>query len=457
MYAIIVTGLLGMLLLYLGLFKKQSLLMPVGSAGLALMFIFSLSEWNHNHAWFGNMILLDNLSIMFNSGMILLCFLIFLISREYYKDVQLHVAEYYALFVFSLGGAFVMTSYTNLIMLFLGLEIISIPLYILAGSKKKSLRSNEASFKYFLLGSFASTFILLGITLVYGHTASFFLSDMQEFISKNPQLPLSFKTAILFILFGMAFKLALTPFHFWTPDVYEGAPSLVTGYMATIVKLASFAALWKLFSAGIIPVFKSLEIILILLAVLSLLVGNLTALRQQNFKRFIAYSGIGNSGFILILFLCNDPAVGKMIFFYQFVYSLAMLVALYVFYHVKKFSKGGENIDIFQGLWYRNPWLALSLIIALLSFAGIPLFAGFWAKYFVIFQAIQSGQLLLAILAIVLSLVAVYYYLSIIRRIIQKSENDTHLKPDSLSLLSLLILLICVVFLGLFPLALNYV
>lgn len=457
MYAIIVTGLLGILLLYLGLLKKPGLLMPVGAGGLILMFILSTLEWNQHNVWFNNMVAFDNLAILFNSGMILLCLLLFLISREYYKEVDLHLAEYYALFIFSLGGAFVMTSYQNLILLFLGLEIISIPLYILAGSKKKSLRSNEASFKYFLLGSFASTFILLGITLIYGHTASFNLNDLRLFIESHPELPVSFKTAVLFVLFGMAFKLALTPFHFWTPDVYEGAPLLVTGFMATVVKMASFAAMWKFFSAGIIPVFHALEIILLVLTIASLLIGNLTALHQQNFKRFIAYSGIGNSGFILILFLGHSPEAGKMVFFYQFVYSLSMLIALYVFFHVKKFSARGESIDIFTGLWYRNPFLGFALITAMLSFAGIPLFAGFWAKYFVIFHAIRDHHLLLALLAILLSLVAVYYYMSIIRRTIQKSDLMTELHPEPLSRLTLLILVICVVFLGLFPLTLNYV
>ncbi len=452
MYALIIVALLGILLLYIGLFKKYQLLMPVGLSGLIAALLVSILEVNQHKVWFNNMIMLNDLALAFNVSMIFFCIIFFLFSREYYKGIYESLAENYALFCFSLVGAMLLTSFTNLIMLFLGLEIMSIPLYILAGAKKKSLRSNEASFKYFLLGSFASAFLLLGITLMYGFTASFFLTDIRIFIlSHSGALPLAFKTGILFMLFGLAFKLAATPFHFWTPDVYEGSPSLVSTYMATIVKMASFAALWRLFTLMLMPVTEGIQIMFWVLAFLSMSVGNITALWQQNFKRFIAYSGIGNTGFMLILFIIGDTNLGRLLLYYLVSYSFSVVIGFFVFYVVKKNSDRGENLSIFDGLWYRNRKLAVALMVALFSLSGIPVFSGFWAKYFVFYYAVSMHFYTLTIIGILLSLVAVYYYLTVVKRIISKPSENSPITIEFTSLLAIFILTSAIVILGFYP------
>jgi NADH-quinone oxidoreductase subunit N len=457
MYALIIVALLGILLLYIGLFKKTALLMPVGIAGLVGAFLALGLEANMNASWFNKMLLLNDLALAFIGAMIFFCIIIFMFSREYYKGVSEGLAEYYALFCFSLVGAMLLTSFTNLIMLFLGVEIMSIPLYILAGSKKTSLRSNEASFKYFLMGSFASAFLLLGITLIYGFTASFFLSDIKDFlVAHQGNMPFTVKTGILFVLFGLAFKLAASPFHFWTPDVYEGAPSLVSTYMATIVKMGSFAALWRLFSLALIPVSEGIQITLWVLAFLSMAIGNVTALWQQNFKRFIAYSGIGNTGFMLILFITGNPELGRLLLYYLFAYALSVAIGFFVFFVVKKNSGNEENLSIFDGLWYRNRTLAVAFMVALMSIAGIPVFAGFWAKYFVFYNAVGANLYALTILGIVLSLIAVYYYMRVVKIIISPPHEISPIKYEFISHYAIIVLTVAIIILGIYPFIFGY-
>ena len=285
MSALIFTIVLGILVLYLGFVKNKSILSPVAVAGLVVSIILSVKDWGLGSKYFHDMIIFDNFSIAFNVSMLIVTILIFLFGIDYYKRMEHHVAELYALMIFALTGAFLMTSYSNLIMLFLGIEILSIPLYVLAGGKKASYRSNEASFKYFMMGSFATTIFLFGIALVYGASATFYLPEIKTYIAQfNGHLPPMLMVGLLFILIGVAFKIAAAPFHFWSPDVYEGAPTLVTAYMATVVKTAGFAAFYRLLGMGLLPLPVPLEKALWVMTGLTLLIGNLGALRQTNFK-----------------------------------------------------------------------------------------------------------------------------------------------------------------------------
>ena len=260
MSALIFTIVLGIIVLYLGFVKNKAILSPVAVAGLVVSIILSVKDWGLGSKYFHDMIIFDNFSIAFNISMIIVTILIFLFGIDYYKRMEHHVAELYALMIFALTGAFLMTSFSNLIMLFLGIEILSIPLYILAGGKKTSYRSNEASFKYFMMGSFATTIFLFGIALVYGASATFYLPEIKTYIAQfNGHLPPMLMVGLLFILIGVAFKIAAAPFHFWSPDVYEGAPTLVTAYMATVVKTAGFAAFYRLLGMGLLPLPIPLE------------------------------------------------------------------------------------------------------------------------------------------------------------------------------------------------------
>jgi len=260
MSALIVTVILGIVLLYLGFANKKSILAPVVISGLLIVLYLLFQGWGQEFKYFNNMIEFDNFSVAFNMSMVVITILLALFGIDYYETMEFHVAEHYALMLFALAGAFLMTSYSNLMMLFLGIEILSIPLYILAGGKKYSYRSNEASFKYFMLGSFATTIFLFGITLIYGASASFYLPEIKAYIGQfNGQLPPMIMVGLLFILIGVAFKVAVAPFHFWSPDVYEGSPALVTAFMSTVAITARFAAPQRLVDIGLLPLAGLLE------------------------------------------------------------------------------------------------------------------------------------------------------------------------------------------------------
>jgi len=443
MSALILSTVLGIIILYLGLTKNKSILAPVAIAGLLVTLYLSINDWGLGSTYFHDMIVFDNFSIAFNASMIIITILIFLFGIDYYKMMELHVAEQYSLMIFALVGAFLMTSFSNLIMLFLGIEILSIPLYILAGGKKSSYRSNEASFKYFMLGSFATAFFLFGIALVYGASATFYLPEIKNYIAQfNGQLPPMLLVGLLFIVIGVAFKVAVAPFHFWSPDVYEGSPTLVTAFMATVVKTAGFAAFYRLLTIGLVPMPIPLEKALWVMTGLSLLIGNLAALRQLNFKRLFAYSSIAHSGFIMLAMLSQSPTSAQVLLYYTFVYSLATIPLFIIFILVKRESNGQESLIAFRGLYKERPWIAVSAAVLLMSLAGIPPLAGFMAKYQVFVLSISKGFLVISIFAILMAVVGVYYYFFVVREIFTEGE---HPKPIIITYLNAALIIVCAV------------
>jgi len=451
MSALIFITVLGILLLYLGLTKHKNILAPAAIVGLLITMYLSFKDWGHGSRYFHDMILFDDFSVAFNVSMIFITILIFLFGIDYYKKMELHVAEQYSLMIFALTGAFLMTSFSNLIMLFLGIEILSIPLYILAGGKKSSYRSNEASFKYFMLGSFATAFFLFGIALVYGASATFYLPEIEKYINQfNGTPPTMVMMGLLFILIGVAFKVAVAPFHFWSPDVYEGSPTLVTAFMATVVKTAGFAAFYRLLGMGLLPLPEPLKKELWIMTGLSLLIGNLGALRQTNFKRLLAYSSISHSGFIMLAMLSQHTMSASVILYYTFVYSLASVPLFIIFILAKRASMGLETLHIFQGLYKQKPWIAVFTTFLLMSLAGIPLTAGFIAKYQVFVLSIGQGYLGISIFAIVMAVIGIYYYFFVVREVFTKT---TEVKPIKVSRLNAALIIFCgvaVVGLGIF-------
>lgn len=441
MSALIFTIVLGIIVLYLGFTKNKAILSPVAVAGLGVSLILSIKDWGLGSRYFHDMILLDNFSIAFNISMIIITILIFLFGVDYYDSMDFHVAEHYALMLFALTGAFLMTSFSNLIMLFLGIEILSIPLYVLAGGKKYSYRSNEASFKYFMLGSFATAIFLFGIALVYGASATFYLPEIKTYIAQlNGHLPPMLMVGLLFILIGVAFKVAAAPFHFWSPDVYEGAPTLVTAFMATVVKTAGFAAFYRLLGMGLLPLPVQLEKALWVMTWLTLLIGNLGALKQTNFKRLLAYSSISHSGFIMLAMLSQHNSSASAILYYTFVYSLATVPLFIIFILMKRASDGYEDLIIFRGLYKEKPWIAVLAIVLLMSLAGIPPTSGFMAKYQVFVLSISQGILLTTIFAIVMAIIGVYYYFYVIREIF---TDRAQANPIVLSKLNAALIIFC--------------
>ncbi|MCX6230555.1 MAG: NADH-quinone oxidoreductase subunit N [Bacteroidetes bacterium] len=423
MNALIFTSILGIVILYLGFTNYKKILSPVAITGLLISLYLSWKEWGLGSKIFHDMIIFDNFSIAFNISMLIITILIFLFGIDYYKLMEFHVAEQYALMIFALVGAFLMTSFSNLIMLFMGIEILSIPLYILAGGKKTSFRSNEASFKYFMLGSFATAFFLFGVALVYGASASFYLPEIKSYIAQfNGNLPPMLMLGLLFILIGIAFKVAVAPFHFWSPDVYEGSPTLVTVFMATVVKTAGFAAFYRFLGMGLLPLPSHLEKALWVMTALSLFIGNLAALNQTNFKRLLAYSSISHSGFILLILLSQHNSSASVLLYYTFVYSLATVPLFIIFVLMKRATEGIEDLTIFRGLFKEKPWIAVFITILLLSLAGIPPTAGFMAKYQVFVLSISQGYLFISIFAIIMAIIGIYYYFFVMREVFTESK-----------------------------------
>jgi NADH-quinone oxidoreductase subunit N len=455
MSALIVISVLGVLLLYAGFSERRWVLAPLGIAGLLIAAVLFHTGWYVNMDFMSSMLEFDPFSLAFSQALIAITIMIFLYGIDYYKWMREKVAEQYALMVFSLIGAILLTSYSDLLMLFLGTEIMSIPLYILAGGKRDSLRSGEAAFKYFLQGSFASGFFLLGITLLYGATASLDLVTVQEFaatvVGREHML---YFLGLFFTIAGLAFKVAAVPFHFWSPDVYEGSPTLLTAFMSTVVKAAAFAAFYRFVEGMDLP--NTLHAMLVAMTGLTLFLGNVVALRQTQFKRMLAYSSIAHTGFLLFAFLSTGPVTAQVLFYYLITYAFATIGIFIVLTIVKRTAGGDEHIRVFRGLYRKDPWIAIATMILLLSLAGIPLTAGFIAKYKIFMLGIGAGYIGTTIFAVLMAILGVYYYMIVIREAFTPSATATKLVITPIN--GLLIAFSCATVIGLamFPEILSF-
>lgn len=424
MTGIIIISLIAIVILFLGLYKLDKAIVPFAVVGLLASITSYALAWNTNIYYFNNMLFVDNFAILFSILTIATTILILLLSPGYFEKISSNVAEYVALILFSLVGVLCMVSYNNFSMLFIGIEIMSISMYIMAGIRKKDLASNEAALKYFLMGSFATGFLLFGIALIYGFTGSFNLETISTLVMESGgQAAALFVAGILFMIVGMSFKVSAAPFHFWAPDVYDGAPSLVTSYMSSVVKTASFAAFIRMFIvafAGVIHIFTPT---LWALAAITIIVGNVIALYQDTFKRMLAYSSISHAGYMLIAILALGPDSGNAIFYYAVAYSIASVSAFAILIKVKAL-KNSESFDAFNGLAKNNPKSALALTISMCSLAGIPLTAGFFGKFFIFTIAINQGFYWLVGLAILNAVVAFWYYFRVIIAMYMKSPSS---------------------------------
>jgi NADH-quinone oxidoreductase subunit N len=452
MKPLIILAITGILSLYAGLFHKRMWLLPISTAGLVLALIFTLLDWNTATLYY-NMARMDNFALAFNATNIFCTLLILLLSTYYFSEVEQHVAEIHSLFAFTLVGTFMMTSFTNFTTLFIGIETMSIPLYVLAGSKKQSISSNEASFKYFLLGSFASAIFLLGVALIYGTTVSFDLQQIANFISVNhAHLPKLFYAGVMMVIIGLAFKIAAVPFHFWIPDVYQGAPTLITAFMATVIKTAGAAAFYKILSTTFIDLNGFWYHALWAIAFLTLILSNLIAVQQDRVKRILAYSSISHTGFLVMAMVAMNSLSANSIWFYTLSYSLSTITTFAILIIVKKSHHGDGSIDSFNGLAKTNPFLAFMMAVSLLSLAGIPITSGFFAKYFIFMAAMKSQLIVLTIMGILAALIGVYYYLKIIYAMYIKEADHPEIIPDWRYKISLSICVGLTLALGIYPL-----
>jgi NADH-quinone oxidoreductase subunit N len=451
MATIISLSVLGVLILFLGILKKKSLLLPVIFTGLLGTLVLTLFSWNTDVHYFNNMMIVDNYAVAFNTVMIFTTFLIFLFAGHYYREVQRPLDDIYAILIFALAGCVMMSSFGNLVILFLGLETLSIALYVLAGSHKEAITSNEATLKYFLLGSFLSGFLLFGIALLYGSTGTFNLQEISDYSTIHAEhLTPMFLAGLFLVIIGLAFKIAIVPFHFWAPDVYEGTPTLLTAFMATVVKTASIVALYRLFSFAFPAIHATWETTLWILAILTILLGNLTGLYQPNLKRMLAYSSISHSGYMILAVIAFNAQSSGALLLYVSSYSIATVTAFGILILIRG-AKGNDLFTSFEGLSKQNPLEAFCLTIALLSLTGIPPLAGFMAKYYLFTVAIGQGYIWFVILAIIGSAISAAYYFKPIIAMYLKEGDGIRLEVSPFFKSNIVLLTLLTILLGLLP------
>jgi NADH-quinone oxidoreductase subunit N len=432
----------------------QERLSGVALAGLGLAAVALWADWGQGGIVFGGMLVADGFAHACHAIFLLVAALTLLLSVAYLRQTGMDAGEYSALILFSTLGMMVMAGSLDLMTIFLGLETLSISLYILAGFLRAQLRSNEAALKYLLLGAFASGFVLYGIALVYGATGSTNLRRVAEVLAAGqPHSPALLTTGMGLLIVGFGFKVAAVPFHMWAPDVYEGAPTSVTAFMIAGTKAAAFTALLRILMTGLPALLPDWSRVLWLLAVLTMTVGNLAALLQPNLKRMLAYSSIAHAGYLLVAVVTGTRLGAAGVLFYLAAYACMNLGVFAVMVALARRGEERERIDEFAGLGLRRPALGAAMALFLFSLAGVPPTAGFMGKLYIFSAAVQSGYVGLAVLGVLNSVVSAFYYLRVSVAMYMSSGHEEPAAPPLAASLVLAVLLAAwgTVHLGLFP------
>ena len=442
---------LGVFCLIAEIANLRKLLVPITIIGLIGVLGITLHLWSIDSSIdekYISMIAFNKFSSAFSSLFIVLTIFLVALSGEVYKGHPTKLSDFIAIKVFLLSGAVVMVSFTNLSMFFLGIEVLSISLYILAASRRLDIKSKEAGIKYFLLGSFASGIILFGICLIYGATGYFDINEIKD-LSQGAGLPIWFPIGITLMIIGMLFKIAAAPFHFWAPDVYEGSPSITTATMSTLAKVVAMATLYKLLSSMTTSMPFKVDVLIVIISILSMTVGNTMALRQKNVKRMLAFSGISHAGFMLMALLSMTTAASTLLY-YTAAYAFAGIASFAVIIYVTN-NKDNEDIANFNGLGKSNPLLAAVLTASLLSMAGIPVFAGFLAKFMLFSQTIQTGFLVVVIAGVLNSIISVGYYFKLILAMYTKESIEEKQVVPAVYYLVAVIAILLNILIGIYP------
>ncbi len=423
----------------------------VALAGVVGALLATVSAWGAGVRAFRDMIVLDDYALFFHVVVAYAAALVLLISVDYLRRAGAESGEYYALVLLSASGMLLLTSANDLIVVFLAIELMSLSLYVLSGLFKRRVEAGEASMKYFLLGVFASAFLLYGIALVYGATGTTNF-DRIAAATIGPRDPL-LVIGLGLLLVGFGFKISSVPFHMWAPDVYQGAPTSITAFIATGSKAAVFAALIRLLVVGLRPFHADVTALLWALAALTMTVGNVVAIAQSNLKRMLAYSSIAHVGYMLIGLVVGGTTGASAVLFYLLAYTFTTAGTFGVIALCER--AGVEAVDVrdYAGLGRRHPALALALSLFLLSLVGIPPLAGFIAKFYLFGAAVRAGYIWLAVIAVLNSAVAAYYYLRVIVAMyMQEPEGvPARLAPSFAGGLALIIALVGIVLLGVMP------
>lgn len=449
MNLILLSAIWGVVMMFSGLFiSNKGTAKTIALVGAFLLLAANLFDLNGMlllDSDFKGMLQYDKFSLLFLTVATASLIIYFLLSSKDIEAVGSHPYEYFALIFFIMCGVALVALFNNLLILFIGIEIISIPLYILTGSDKRNLKSNEAALKYFLTGAFSTGIFLLGIAFIFGGTGSFSVGSLT--LVANDQLRMFLIIGIVFVMVALSFKVSAAPFHFWTPDVYDGAPTVFTSFMATIVKAAIFVGFLNLFSNGFGGNQPEWQLSIAVIIALTLFIGNITAVFQQSVKRMLAYSSIAQAGFMMFsVFAINDMAKQGMLL-YAAAYCLATIGIFSVLIKMKDFT-----FDGFNGFAKKQPVLAFVLSVCLFSLAGIPLTAGFFAKYFVLAAAVKTGlHLWLVIFAVVMAAISVYYYFRIIQAMYFKDGEGQDVETTPLYRTVLIGVAVLIILLGVLP------
>jgi len=448
MNAIILSAIWGVIMMFTGiLVKRRGIVGMVGILGIVVLLGVNIAEMlgmPFFHINTRNMLVFDSFSLLFNTIIFSVALLYFLLSGKDIEKVGADVADYYALIFFVLAGVSIVSSYNTLLMLFLGIEIMSIPLYILTGSDKRNLKSNEASLKYFLMGAFSTGLMLMGIALLYGAKGSF---NMEVIGTGNATVTPMMSAGLLLLLFSMSFKVSAAPFHFWTPDVYDGAPGVFTSFMATIVKAAGFIAFIRLFKGCFAEMQDHWQLVVAIITAATLFIGNITAVFQQSVKRMLAYSSIAQAGFMMFAIVSLNNIAMEGLLFYTAAYCVATIGVFAILIRMKDYTFEG-----FNGMGKHHPVLAATNTVFILSLAGIPATAGFLGKFYMLSAAISTGKLFwLVIVGIVCAAISVYYYFRVIQAMYFKEGPKQVIEAGKGFKLLLVLAAGIIVYLGLFP------
>jgi NADH-quinone oxidoreductase subunit N len=438
-------------------FRGRNEKLPIGwwgLIGLGGAAVSSALLWDRNAVGF-DVIVADNFSLFVTFVLIVVGALTIMFSSQVVYRDNIPAGEYYALMLFSIVGMIMMAMAADLLVVFIALEILSLAVYVLTGVRRDNAAGSEAAFKYFLLGAFSSAFFLYGIAFTYGVTGSTRLDAVGAFLSAqalsdNPMILM----AVGLLLVGFGFKISAVPFHMWTPDAYEGAPAIVTGFMSTGVKVAAFAAFTRVFLSTFEPFIDDWAPLVAVLAAATMILGTVVGVAQVNLKRMLAYSSIAHGGYLLVGLVAANQVGKAAILFYLLAYSVTNLAAFGVIAMLGARERGNDELRDYAGLWHTRPALAALMTVCLLSLGGIPPTAGFIGKWYIFSAAVSAGYYWLAIIGVLTSVVSVFFYLRVVVMMYMSEREGTLPVPAAVTRMGMAALTVAIAvifYLGVLP------
>ena len=426
---------------------------PLGAIGLAGAGVSTVLLWNHNASSFG-VVVADNFGLFVTAILVIVGLLSLAISGPTIARERLPQGEYYALMLFAIAGMMLMATATDLLVIFLALEVLSLAVYVLTGIRRDSPTATEAAFKYFLLGAFSSAFFLYGIAFTFGVTGSTHLDRIASMVAAQGGAPTPMQLlAIGLVLVGFAFKVSAVPFHMWKPDAYEGAPPAITGFMSTGVKAAAFAAFTRVFLGAFVPFRNEWVTILWVVAAATMILGTVVGVAQTSVKRMLAYSSIAHGGYLLVALLSGNDIGKGAVLFYLLAYAVTNVGAFGVIALLDNAERPNDQIRDYAGLSNEHPWLAGLMTVFLLSLGGFPPMAGFIAKWYVFSAAIKGGFVWLAIIGVLTSVVSVFFYLRVVVMMYMTTSDSPARFPavPKIAGLALAVSVLLIFYLGILP------